>query len=94
MIVTAEMIELAARALCEHDGYDPDDLEPGNVIIHPLDNLTAWESPEGEFIDTLCDNGTRPPDGHDGKDPCHYMWRQYIGRAQVAILAAVAGARP
>lgn len=90
MEVTADMIERAARALCEEAGYDPDDLEPGNVIIHPLDDLENWESPEGDNIDGLADNGTRPPDGNDGKDPCHFMWRQYIAEAQVALRAALA----
>lgn len=87
--LTADMIERAARALCELAGYDPEYLEPGNVIIHPMDDVEAWASPEGVHLDTLADNGTRPPDGNDGKDPCHFMWRQFIERAQVALRAAL-----
>lgn len=83
------LIEAAARALCEEAGDDPDRLEPGNVIIHPLDNLDEWESPEGVFLDTLADNGARPPDGHDGKDKCHFAWRGYIGEAQAVVDAVL-----
>lgn len=89
MEISADMIERAARAICEEDGYEPDRLEPGNVIIHPTDDLEAWESSDGKNIDFLCDIGVRPPDGTDGKDPCHFMWRAYIGHAQSGLRAAL-----
>lgn len=84
---TAEIIERVARALCEEAGYEPESLNPGNIVLHPLDDLAAWRSSDGVFIDQLCDDGTRPPDGHDGKDQCHFMWRKWIGPAQAACRA-------
>ncbi|WP_165184753.1 hypothetical protein [Caulobacter soli] len=87
--ITADMIERAARAICEERGYWPDDLEPGNIIIHPLDDLETWTSSDGVSIEALCSDGQRPADGHDGKDPCHFVWRQFIGSAQVALRAAL-----
>jgi len=87
------LITAAAQSLCEEAGHDPDGLEPGNVIIHPLDNLDEWTSAEGAGIDGLADNGTRPPDGHNGKDPCHFMWRGYIAEAQAVIAAILAELR-
>ncbi len=83
-----DRIELVARVLCEERGYDPDALEPGNVIVRITDNLEKWESAEGVFIDRLADNGTRPPDGYNRKgEPCHFMWRQYIKTAQAVVKA-------
>lgn len=88
-LTSEEAVESVARALCEDSGRDPEYLEPGNVIVHPLDDLEEWTDGNGVNIDELCDNGTRPPDGNNGKDPCHFMWREFIGSAQVAIQAAI-----
>lgn len=90
----AEVIETIARALCEYDDRDPDEIEGGNVIVHPTDDLEKWCDVNGVFIDTLADNETRPPDGYTRKgEKGHFFWRRYIGEAQVAakpLLARIA----
>jgi hypothetical protein len=75
-------VERVARVLCVRDGRDPEGLEPGNIAVQ-----TTWDEQvlmDGDY-DHLVDNGTIPPDGHDGKDPCHYNWREYIFTAQAVI---------
>jgi hypothetical protein len=87
--ITADMVEKAARAICRDSGYDENYLEPGDIIIHPLDDLTNRTSVEGIPIESLCSKGgPRPPDGYEG-EPCHFLWREFIGRAQVALRAAL-----
>ncbi len=72
-----------ARQLCGLRGYDPDKLEPGNVILHPSDDFDEWESEDGVFLDELADNGTRPPDGYNRNgEKCHFFWRNFLDDAQ------------
>lgn len=85
LILSDEMIESVARTLCEAAGYEPDDLEPGNVIIHPSDDLERWASKDDIHLDALADSGARPPDGRRGGDPCHFRWRNYIEPAQLVV---------
>ncbi len=87
--IVAAMIESAARALCERAGHDPDKLEPGNLILHPLDDVRRGTDTSGRWIEGLVNDGTRPPDGETAKGTCHFMWRSYIEEAQVSVRAAI-----
>lgn len=77
-------VELVARVLCERAGRDPDGLEPGDVVILPDMDEDRFKRAD---YDQLFNDGTIPPDGHNGKDPCHYNWREYIFTAQAVLRA-------
>lgn len=47
-------------------------------------NETKFQNADYDY---LYDNGTIKPDGHNGKDPCHYNWREYIFTAQAVLCA-------
>ena len=74
-----ELIESVARILAEDRGLDPDALEPGDLAPQP-----DWE--EDKFQCGYYDE-INVPDGDNGKDPCHYIWREYIFSAKKAIQA-------
>lgn len=82
-----DRVEIVARVLCARDGRDPDGLEPGNCVWQT--NWSELSALNGGY-DHLFDEGTIPPDGHNGKDPCHYNWREKIFAAQ-AVLKALDG---
>jgi hypothetical protein len=86
-----DRVELVARVLCERAGRDPDGLEPGDVVI--TTNMDEGRF-QNAFYDDLFDNGRIPPDGHNGKDPCHFKWREYIFTAQAVLRALDHGLAP
>ena len=79
-----DRVELVARVLCERAERDPDGLQPGNVVVQTHMDEATLQS--GDY-DHLFDDLTFPPDGHNGKDPCHYNWRDYIFDAQAVLKA-------
>jgi hypothetical protein len=78
-------VELVARVLCRRSGIDPDGLEPGNICIQT--DMQESRALNGSY-DRLFDDGTIATDGNNGKDECHFNWREYIFTAQ-AVLRAI-----
>lgn len=79
-----DKVERIARVLCARAGRDPDALEPGNICVQ-----TDWSEKKlqnGDY-DGPTDRGEYPADGHDGKDQCHFSWREYIFTAQAFVAA-------
>lgn len=69
-----------ARALCLHDGYDPDDKDSGMYTL-PYD--AKWIGDEN----THCDGRGRDGQKDGYKEPWSYLWRRYGASAMVAIRA-------
>lgn len=77
-----DQVEIIARELCWRSGRDPDDLEPGNVVCETYMDEEKFRCAD---YDHLFDDGTIPPDGHNGKDNCHFAWRGHIFTAQAVL---------
>lgn len=81
MRATPKRIEAVARALCEHDQYDPAEKSPGQYTV-PYDATWIGES------NARCDGRGYPGQAKDDyKEPWCYLWRRYALKAMVAIRA-------
>ncbi len=83
MLAEPPLIEALARDLCQMNSYDPDHLEPGNMCFHSSFDSLKFANAE---YDCLFDSDPAyAPDGHNGKDPCMFMWRGYVTKAMALV---------